>query len=424
MIVDFFYILFKLLFKMKVIIRITDFYAKILIKNNRNTDILHQYLLSLNIKDDKIEYLKSLKYEYYDMVDDKPFNCMLYDKDKINSFKLLSYDEIYYNTIKTLFNNYSEQLAECGTIMIAYDDSVIKIFGEELYFNTFDKIKTEFNLTFEFKHVKNIIPGEVLSIELGFCRDVYILKSYNHKYLPHWIDQKNECPDLIGQTNEFLRGYIVRKDLYQKRRMIDKFFMLVDFHAFDSTCYVYKLSENNITLYKTETIPCGFMTIVNWLSEKSKYKQDVYIKFKNFISQISYFNYSCRNVIFNGVEIDNKIYFDESPIKNVINVLINIQHQILHEYRFEKEVYISYCIENIIEMNLINIELKNETFNGNSNRMLLEYDFLEKVRNKTLNYCGDYTSIDLIDRKTKSNHFLIKIPFHELGYHYSFEDIE
>ena len=63
---------------MTSIIRITDFYAKIYLPNTNNDDV-YTYLLTINKQGDDIKYLKPLKFEYYEMCDDDPFNCMLYE---------------------------------------------------------------------------------------------------------------------------------------------------------------------------------------------------------------------------------------------------------------------------------------------------------------------------------------------------------
>lgn len=406
-------------------IRITDFYAKIYIPNVYNNDV-YTYLLTINKQDDDVKYLKALKLEYYDMCDDKTFECMLYEKNKINSLNIGSYEEIYYNCIESLFNKYSDTLSKYEKIIIVYDDNVLNVFGKNLYFKTFNELNNKFNIKFEYKHIKNVIPGEVVNIELGFISSTYQLESVNKKYIPWYVNDTNIYSELIGKDNKDLIGCIINTEKKKYRKTIDKYFMLVDFNAYNSNCYVYKLSNRIITLYHYTQIQCGFVNLVEWLANKTNYDLCKYIKFKNFISRITFLgsNDNFTNVMFNYMTINAEDYFTNSPIKYIINTLIDIKHQILKEHQFDKKVYIKYCIENVVETRLKHIELKEVNFNGNRNRLLLSYKYLEGIKNNTIEFVADYTSTNLIDKKTNSNAFRVKIPFSKLGYEYLFEDIE
>lgn len=410
---------------MTAIIRITDFYAKIYISSIHNDDV-YTYLLTINKQGDDIKYLKPLKFEYYEMCDDDPFNCMLYEKDKINSLNIGSYEEIYHNCIESLFNKYSNDLKRCKQIMIVYDDNVLNVFGKDLYFNTFDILGNENDIKIEYKHIKNIIPGEVMNIELGYQSSMYRLEYVYKNYMPWYVNKANICPDLIGKEDKELVGCIVNTEKKEHRKVIDKYFMLIDFNAYNSNYYVYKLSNRVVTLYHYSQLQCGFMNLIEWLADKTDYDLSKYVRFKKFISSLSYLssNDGFTNVDFNYKTVNVEDYFVNSPIKSIIDTLINIKHQILKEHQFDKKVYIKYCVENVVETHLKHIELKEINFNGNKDRLLMCYKYLEGVQNKTIEFIANYSSAALINKKTNSSNFTLKIPYSELGYEYSFEDIE
>jgi hypothetical protein len=412
-------------------IRFTDFYCIAHDPNLSNTCCNLVNLLCANIETDNIKYLKDIRFEYYHP-EDEYFNYMLYDKTNFNKFNInISYDELYTNSIVTFVEKAYNKF-ERNNITFFYDDNVIKTFGKDLYYNSIIKsienLKNKHNIEikFDIKHIINVIPGEVISTETGFCR-VYDLISTRFKY--NGISDKNICPGLIDkedygkstQSNYPVKSYIINRKHEKYGKNIATYFTVVDFAATKTFYYTYSLINQEIKLYDYSSINLGFMDVIDWIYNKSNKTTDKYYEFKNTIGSICSLNEIDRYFSSYRIRIDREDFYTNSPIKEITKKIVEIKREIMDKHHLDKNVIYSFNIENIAEIHLKHVEIEQEKFNGQCHRIIENYDYLIKALNKTLVFAGTFTCENVVDKNTGSNHFDLRVKLSDVGYEYIYE---
>lgn len=390
-----------------MLVRITDFYCKVY---NQEYSSMSRYLLT--------DELNLMKFEYYERSNEK-FNYFI--KDNVNEHRN-KYKEVIVKLFNDIHEKYSEYFEKNNDITIIYDDNVLNVFGKELYLNTFDEVKTSYKTNFnidlniKFKHIINAIPGEIISIETDFGAHKYSLRSFNYD---HWIiTDKNKCPGIKGKEGTNCNGYIIDEEEYLRNK-IPKYFTIIDFNARQTNYYTYKLENRITTLYSKDSIDIGFIDIIEWIFENIDFKYEN--KYNNYIDIM-------KNVyMFNNTQLRNitrEQFYKNSPLTKIIKHYIDFKHDLLDELSLDDKVYIKCNIENIVEIPMKHIEIEQRRFNGNCNRVLENYHYLEEARNKTLKFGNSYTCTDLVSEKTGKGRFDIHVNLSDMGYDYEFEDLK
>ena len=418
-------------------IRFTDFYgiAHDQTRSNINSNLVE--LLCADIQNNNIRYLKEIKFEYYD-IDFVDFNCMLYDKEKFNSFNTnISYDEFCTNMI-TKFIEKAYQTFNKTDITFIYDDNIIEVFGRNLYFDAIIKslnyLKEKCNIDFKYKfeHITNAAFGEVLSTELSMENNVYSL--YTSKYCPYFINEKNYYNKLIDKElyenpnneNKYpYKAYIIDDDRQKYKIKPAKYLTILDCNAHITYYYTYSLINRKAKLYNIQTVDKGFMDIVEWVYGKSKKSISIGHKFKSLISNLSYFDQTDKIFIHDhNINLEFDDFYENSPIKNITDKLIEIKHEILRKHKYDKKVLYHYNIENISEFYIKDIELKQITFNGHCHRIMENYHYLIDYLNDNLVIANQYSSSVVVDKETGSENFTIRVNLMDIGYKYNCELIK
>ena len=411
-------------------IRFTDFYG-IAYDQTRSTNSSLVELLCADIQNNNIRYLKEIKFEYYelDLID---FNCMFYDKDKFNSFNInISYDEFYINMVSKFIEK-AYQTFDKTDIIFIYDDNIFKVFGRNLYFNAITKslnhLKEKYNIDFvyKFEHITNVAFGEVLSIELSMENNIYSL--YTSKYCHYFANEKNYYHKLIDKElyenpnieNKYpYKAYIVDNDIQKYKTKPVKYLTILDCNAHITYYYTYSLINRKIKLYNIQTVNKGFMDIVEWVYGKSDKSSSIGHKFKSLISNLCYFKQT--DTIFiqeHNINLEFNDFYENSPIKNITDKLIEIKHEILRKHKYDEKVLYRYNIENISEFYINDIELKQISFNGHCHRIMENYCYLIDYLNDNLVITNRYNSNNVVDKETGSNNFTIKVNLKDVGYKY------
>ena len=377
-----------------MIVRITDFYCKVY---NTKLSKLSTYLLT--------DQLNEIKFEYYE-VTKTDFNYFVKDNKNI-------YNEIIIRLFDDVYNKYKDYLNNNEKIIVIYDDNVLNVYGKDLYLKTFEDVKTKYkisyniNLEFEYKHIINAIPGEVISIETGFSNSKYQLRSL---FDNHWcVNEHNKCPGIKSKTKG-CSAYVVDAEKY-KRQNFKKYFTLIDFNAHKTNYYTYVLYDGVVKLYHQSSVEVGLIDVVKYIEENK------YSKYIDTIKKICYFtNSTYKNITQNE-------FFKVSPLSQIIKHYVDFKHSLLEELSLDRDVWIKFGYENIAGIPLKHIEMDMKHFNGNCDILLKHYHFLEQARNKNLIFGGYYSSEDMFDEKTGSNNFEIRLNLSDLGYDYIYEDI-
>lgn len=380
-----------------MLVRITDFYCKVY---NQKYSKITSYLLT--------NELNELKFEYYERSNEK-FDYFIKDtKENYTNIIIKLFDKIY--------NKYKEYFEFNNIITVIYDDNVLKVFGKELYMNTFEVVKINFknkydiDLKIKFKHIINVIPGEVISIETDFGSHKYALRSFDYN---HWIiTDKNKCPGIKGKEGTKFNGYIIDEEKYM-HNLVAKYFTIIDFNAHQTNYYTYKLENRITTLYDKRSIDIGFMDVVEWIINKSN--SNNYI---DIIKRICLFG---NTNVFN---ISREDFYKHSPLTKIIKQYIDFKHDLLDKLSLNDKIYIKYNIENIVEVPLKHIEMEQRNFNGQCDKVIENYKYLIDAKNKTLKFGNSYSSDNLISEKTGSSNFNIVVNLSDMGYDYEFEDIK
>lgn len=419
-----------------IAIRFTNFYAKAI---NSNTQDVFSQLLNISFNaEPKFNTVGNFGYDYHP---DRPFSTMIYDRDgyKAQFENVLSYNEAVQHCISEFINTFYEKCdywfeENDYPIVVVYDDDVHESFGKELFensvMNTFNQIFEEHQLKFEiqFKHIVNVIPGEVIAMETDFLKSVFSL--YTGTYLPHDVKESQVVHSLEGnEENKNVIAYIQDRDIHDYRRKHDKYFISVDFSAKHTAINTYLLHNRVVTLFEKKVLNIGFMDVVDWIygkfCEHSNGTIPLFEKFYEFISRISYFGGQGSSVYFGyDTRIEERDYYLNSPMSEVINACIEVTNKIYTKHQFDRRVEINYCVENIVEMHLKHIQLENINFNGNYSAMIQKYTTLVRAREGELTFGGSYSSSVLIDKVTKRNRFDLILNLKELGFEYSFEDLD
>ena len=379
-----------------MLVRITDFYCKVY---NQEYSKITRYLLT--------NELNELKFEYYERSNEKFDYFIKDDKENYTNIIIKLFDNIY--------NKYKEYFEFNNIITVIYDDNVLKVFGKELYMNTFEVVKINFknkydiDLKIEFKHIINVIPGEVISIETDFGSCKYALRSFDYDH--RIITDKNKCPGIKGKEGTKYNGYIIDEEKYT-HNLVAKYFTIIDFNAHQTNYYTYKLENRITTLYDKQSIDVGFMDIVEWIINKSN--------LNNYIDIIKRI-YQFGNM--NSFDISREDFYKHSPLTKIIKQYIDFKHDLLDKLSLNNRSYIKYNIENIVEIPLKHIEMEQRNFNGQCDKVIENYKYLIDAKNKTLKFGNSYSSNNLISEETGSNHFEIIVNLSDMGYDYEFEDL-
>lgn len=419
-----------------IAIRFTNFYAKAI--NSNSQDIFSQILnVSFNAEP-RFNTVRDYRYDYHS---DEPFSTMVYDRNtyKTQFENVLPYDEAVKQCISKFITSLYDQCKywfedNNYPIVVVYGDDVHESFGKELFenavMNTFNQIfeQHKFKQEIQFKHIVNVIPGQVISMETDFLKSIFSL--YSGTYLPSNVKESQIVRSLEGnEENKNVIAYIQDRDIYDYRRKHDKYFISVDFAAKHTVINTYLLHNRVVTLFDKKVLNIGFMDIVEWIyakcRENSTRTKPLFEKFNEFISNISYLGGQSSSVYFKYYTcIEEQDYYLNSPMSEVINACIEVTNKIYTKHQFDRRVEIKYCVENIVEMHLKHIQLEDINFNGNSHAMIQRYITLDQARKGELMFGGLYTSEVLVDKVTKRNHFNLRLNLKDLGFEYSFEDLD
>lgn len=416
---------------MSILIRFKDLYAIAHDPSGSNCSWNKIDLLCANIQGDEIHYLKPLKYEYYD-VSDEPFNCMLYEKDKFESFNLeIPYSLFYENMIYLFIKSVYERCKQ-DKIIFVYDDVVINTYGQDLYYNSIEtamiNISCEFNIRFqfEFKHIADVAPGEFIASEVGSgCRG-YGLYNYEHK--KSYTTEVNQFKRLVDKrvfNKEDVKypyeTYLVDREIEKYGFKPLKYFTLVDINAYSTIYYTYSMKNGIIEFCNTDYVCVGLMSIVEWIYKHSEKKQDIYFKLKKIFGDLySIPQYGLHDSTY-GINITAEEFYDESPIDRITRNLCNIKRKILNEHKFCKKIIHRYNIESLSELHLKHPFLKLEIFNGQCTKLLESYRFLKDALENNLVFTGNMSSEQMVDRETGKSHYEVKIKLSDYGYEYKYD---
>lgn len=411
-------------------IRFTDFYAIAHDNSMSNTNCNLVNLFCANVKNNNVTYLKDLKFGYYDS-SDKKFNCMIYDKDKFNSFELnLSYEDFYTNAI-IKFVEKAYQTYFKNNIMFIFDDHIIETFGKDLYLSSINKSinyiqeKNKINIEYKFMHVKNFAFGEVLSMEFGFENCVHDLLVA--KYPPHFVKKENHYDGLIDkdlydnpeiQDEYCYKSYIIDKEIKKYGIKPIKYLTIVDFHAYKTYYYTYSIIKSKIELYNVNHIDVGFMNVVEWIYDKTDKSKPFGYKFKSLISNLPMLSQHDLIIEKHNIKINSDDFYNNSPIKFITENLVKIKHEILRKHKLNQKVIYKYNIENVVEVIIKDIELKQITFNGNCHKIMEQVFYLNNYLSNDLKYKAAYTSERMVDKTNGSNKFTIDVKLNEHGFNY------
>lgn len=416
---------------MTMFIRFKDLYAITHDPSLSNTSWNMLELLCANINGDKIEYLKPLEYEYYHTLDE-PFNCMLYEKDRFKTFNLeITYDQFYKNMIYSFIKKSYERFKK-NNITFVYDNNVIETYGKELYydgiFEAINKISNEFNISFKynFKHIINVAPGELIATETSFLSNTYSLISYQFK--PWYVSEKNEYKDLIdercynGEKIEYpLKTYLVDKDFEKFSRKPIKYFTLVDINAYSTFYYTYSMDKRIVKLENIEKVNVGLMSIIEWLYEQSKKRKDIYFKLKEIFNNLCMIPEIGLNNSTYGVDIPMEKFYNESPIVDITDKLCEIKMGLLKKHKLSKKIIYRYNIESLSELKIKHIFLKQQIFNGQCTKLLESYRFLTEALENELIFAGHMSSEKMVYTKTGKKYYEVRIKLSDYGYEYKYE---
>ena len=93
----------------------------------------------------------------------------------------------------------------------------------------------------------------------------------------------------------------------------------------------------------------------------------------------------------------------------------------MDKHHLDENVIYSFNIENIAEIYLKHVEIKQEKFNGQCYRIIENYDYLIKALDKTLVFAGTFTTENVVDKNTGSNHFNLRVKLSDVGYEYIYK---
>lgn len=419
-----------------MLVRFTDFYAIAYdyIANNTNSNLLE--LFCANIQNENVTYLKPLKFEYYD-IDDNAFNCMIYDKEKFETFNLnISYEDFFINAIVEFVEKAYKKYNK-NNIKFIFDDNIIKIFGKELYKNAINKSieylnkKYQIEIEYEFIHIANLAYGEVILMEFGFGYTPYNL--YTTRYENNIISKEHKYTEVIDKEiyNRLKNGesfddikylmetFIMDNDIDKYGFKPAKYLTIVDFNAYTTYYYTYSIIDYNISLYNIEKIDLGFMNIVEWIYNKSNKSESIGYKFKSLISNLCYLDKANNIYIkYYKININSNDFYINSPLKLITEKIVQIKHEILKKHQFDKKIIFRYNIENVVELIIKNIELKQMLFNGQCHKIIENYNYLNKFLQNEIKICANYTCADVVDKNTGSNKIHINIKLSDYGYKY------
>lgn len=437
------------------VIRYTNFYARAINTNHRDV-FTHILNVDFDSKYPKYNRIRGCYYGHKCQLHE-PFTTMIYDMTAYKSQyeERKPYLEVVERCISIFIKDLYKKRAywfedDSYPIIIVYDDDVHGSFGKELFEKTvIESFKQIFGQSFskyeiQFKHIVNVIPGEVISMETDNARSIFALYSSFEEY---YIS-----PDLVKETqfiNSSIQGnadnpyaipYIQDKDIFEYGKKHDKYFISIDFSATHTSINTFLLHNRVVTLFDKKVLNIGFMNIVEWIhnkcNENSTEPIPIFKKFNNFISRIPAFGGDLTKVKFGEVSIDMEDYYLNSPIHEVTEACVNITNKIYLKHQFDQRVEIKYCIENVVEMSLRHIQLEcvdfadgrwvdqDTYFSEDSSAMIRKYLTLYQARRGELMFSGDFESSILIDTKTKRGYFKLELNLKELGFEYSFEDLD
>lgn len=435
------------------VIRYTNFYAKAI---NTNYQDKFTHILNVDLDSKTPKYNRVRTSERGDYKVDEPFTTMIYDmatyKSKYEECK--SYLEVVERCISVFIKDLYKRRAywfedNLYPIVVVYDDDVHESFGKELFENTvMNSFKQIFGQNFskyeiQFKHIVNVIPGEVISMETYNERSIFGLYSTSKYVSPVLVKQSQFLDSFVqgNPDNPYVIAYIQDKDIFEYGKKHDKYLISIDFSATHTSINTFLLHNRVVTLFDKKVLNIGFMNIVDWIhnkcSENSTEPISIFKKFGNFISKISLFGADgAIKIYFGDADIDVKDYYLNSPIHEVIETCIDITNKIYSKHQFDQRVEIKYCIENIIEMCLKHIQLEKVYYGDDiwiddtkhdeesSSAMIQKYITLYQARKGELMFQGDFTSNILVDKETKHHYFKLKLNLKDLGFEYSFEDLD
>lgn len=414
-----------------MLIRFKDLYAIAHDPSGSNCSWNKCDLLCADIKENDIQYLKPLKYEYYEIRDDS-FNCMLYEKEKFETFNLkITYEEFYKNMIYHFISGAYKKSGQ-DEIIFVYDDKVIETYGKNLYQDAIkeaiDKISKESNVAFsyEFKHIINVAPGEFIASETSFLKSVYNLYHYTSE--KPFANEKNEYKKLVDarvynkeEVKYPFKAYIVDSEIEKYRFKPLKFFTLVDINAYTTYYYTYSMNQRNVKLESTEKIDIGLMTIIEWIYEQSEKQKDIYFHLKSIFKELVFIPECGLINSTYGIHISTEKFYYESPIVDITQKLCDIKMNLLNKHRLSKKIIHTYNIESLSELKIKHLFLKQEIFNGQHTKLLESYRFLKDALEKNLIFAGSFTSKEMVDVETGKNHFTIRTKLLDYGYEYKYD---
>ena len=110
----------------------------------------------------------------------------------------------------------------------------------------------------------------------------------------------------------------------------------------------------------------------------------------------------------------NKAKRDKDSILVEVKKLL----EILRKHRLNQKVIYKYNIENVVEVIIKDIELKQIPFNGNCHKIMEQIFYLNNYLSNNLKYRATYTSESMVDKINGSNKFNIDVKLNEYGFNY------
>ena len=153
---------------------------------------------------------------------------------------------------------------------------------------------------------------------------------------------------------------------------MDKYFTLIDFNAHKTNYYTYILNKRIVKLFHHSSIDIGLLDVINYIENNN------YSKYIDTIKNLYYFaETSYRNI----TQFD---FFKKSPLSQIIKHYVDFKHKLLDDLSLNGDIWIKYSYENIAPVPFKHIEMNIKHFNSNCDMLLINYEFIESARNKTL----------------------------------------
>lgn len=437
-----------------IVARISDFYCSFVCKFCEDCYIDSSYFrvpLMVQIGPD----INSIKY-----FEETNGNYFIYDKQNFKQFEDIintTYEELYCSTIIEVFKKCFEKYKDYVNthkrdikIDLVYDEVVLDTYGKDLYFKALNNVISYFKencnyyISFNFIHSKNAFCGEVLDDEIHEYRGEYDLYLKDPEIVFHNKIRSNT--GLVSSKQPELKCYFMNTKEVNYRQRPLKYLIFVDIQAHITNIYTYCVKDENIKLYQESKIDYGFMDMYYWMIKQTycetpckeicELDHKLFKDFKNFkdnsgkltlLTQQSGCGctFGIYNKFGNKAVLNFKHFNLKSPIKFIVDKVIEIKYKILNNHRFEDEVIIEYNLESYCHLDLYYIENNRMIFNAPSSQLLKCLHYVEDLKNDNLCYRRNFTNFtNLIYEQTGLKPTSLILPLKNVGYNYTYNFYE